>query len=30
MTPSLGVNVFTAPEKPIVGYRRRPFGPPMA
>jgi glyoxylase-like metal-dependent hydrolase (beta-lactamase superfamily II) len=30
MTSLLGVNVFTAPEKPIVGERRRPFGPPMA
>ena len=30
MTGSLGVNVFTAPEKPIVGERRRPFGPPLA
>jgi glyoxylase-like metal-dependent hydrolase (beta-lactamase superfamily II) len=30
MTGSLGVNVFTAPEKPIVGDRRRPLGPPMA
>lgn len=30
MTSSLGVNVFTAPEKPVVGDRRRPFGPPLA
>ena len=30
MTPPLGVNVFTAPEKAIVGERPRPFGPPMA
>jgi glyoxylase-like metal-dependent hydrolase (beta-lactamase superfamily II) len=30
MTTSLGVNVFTAPEKTIVGERPRPFGPPMA
>jgi glyoxylase-like metal-dependent hydrolase (beta-lactamase superfamily II) len=30
MTNSLGVNVFTAPEKAIVGERPRPFGPPMA
>jgi glyoxylase-like metal-dependent hydrolase (beta-lactamase superfamily II) len=30
MTSPLGVNVFTAPEKPIVADRRKPFGPPMA
>jgi glyoxylase-like metal-dependent hydrolase (beta-lactamase superfamily II) len=30
MTGSLGVNVFTAPEKTVVGERPRPFGPPMA
>jgi glyoxylase-like metal-dependent hydrolase (beta-lactamase superfamily II) len=30
MTTSLGVNVFTAPEKAVVGERPRPFGPPMA
>jgi glyoxylase-like metal-dependent hydrolase (beta-lactamase superfamily II) len=30
MTPPLSVNVFTAPEKPLVGERPRPFGPPMA
>jgi glyoxylase-like metal-dependent hydrolase (beta-lactamase superfamily II) len=30
MTTPLGVNVFTAPEKAIVGERPRPFGPPMA
>jgi glyoxylase-like metal-dependent hydrolase (beta-lactamase superfamily II) len=30
MTSPLGVNVFTAPEKAIVGERPRPFGPPMA
>jgi glyoxylase-like metal-dependent hydrolase (beta-lactamase superfamily II) len=27
---SLSVNVFTAPEKAVVGERPRPFGPPMA
>jgi glyoxylase-like metal-dependent hydrolase (beta-lactamase superfamily II) len=26
----LGVNVFTAPEKAVVGERPRPFGPPLA
>jgi glyoxylase-like metal-dependent hydrolase (beta-lactamase superfamily II) len=30
MTPPLSVNVFTAPEKPMVGERPRPLGPPMA
>jgi hypothetical protein len=30
MTPSLNVNVFTAPEKTYVGERSRPFGPPLA
>jgi glyoxylase-like metal-dependent hydrolase (beta-lactamase superfamily II) len=30
VTGALGVTVFTAPEKPIVGDRRRPFGPPLA
>jgi glyoxylase-like metal-dependent hydrolase (beta-lactamase superfamily II) len=30
MTASLNVNVFTAPEKAVVGERPRPFGPPMA
>jgi glyoxylase-like metal-dependent hydrolase (beta-lactamase superfamily II) len=30
MTPPLSVNVFTAPEKAVVGERPRPFGPPMA
>jgi glyoxylase-like metal-dependent hydrolase (beta-lactamase superfamily II) len=30
MTPALSVNIFTAPEKAIVGERPRPFGPPMA
>jgi glyoxylase-like metal-dependent hydrolase (beta-lactamase superfamily II) len=30
MTPPLSVNVFTAPEKPVVGERPRPFGPPLA
>ena len=30
MTTSLGVNVFTAPEKTIVGERPKPFGPTMA
>ena len=29
MTPPLSVNVFTAPEKPAVGERPRPFGPPF-
>jgi glyoxylase-like metal-dependent hydrolase (beta-lactamase superfamily II) len=28
--PPLGVNVFTAPEKAVVGERPRPFGPPLA
>jgi hypothetical protein len=26
----LNVNVFTAPEKAIIGERPRPWGPPMA
>ncbi len=30
MSPPLSVNVFTAPEKPMVGERVRPFGPPPA
>jgi glyoxylase-like metal-dependent hydrolase (beta-lactamase superfamily II) len=30
MTSTLNVNVFTAPEKAIVGERPRPWGPPMA
>src|SRR3954465_12463022 len=30
MTTQLGVNVFTAPEKAVVGERPRPIGPPMA
>ncbi|MGW7244035.1 MBL fold metallo-hydrolase [Streptomyces sp. NPDC054804] len=30
MTSTLSVNVFTAPEKAVVGERPRPFGPPMA
>ena len=30
MTPTLNVNVFTAPEKALVGERPYPFGPPMA
>ncbi len=30
MAPPLSVNVFTAPEKPVVGERPRPFGPPLA
>jgi glyoxylase-like metal-dependent hydrolase (beta-lactamase superfamily II) len=30
MTSTLSVNVFTAPEKGVVGERPRPFGPPMA
>jgi glyoxylase-like metal-dependent hydrolase (beta-lactamase superfamily II) len=30
MTPQLGVNVFTAPEKAVVGERPLPIGPPMA
>ena len=30
MAPLLSVNVFTAPEKPVVGERPRPFGPPLA
>jgi glyoxylase-like metal-dependent hydrolase (beta-lactamase superfamily II) len=30
MTAPLSVNVFTAPEKAVVGERPRPFGPPMA
>jgi glyoxylase-like metal-dependent hydrolase (beta-lactamase superfamily II) len=30
MTSPLSFNVLTAPEKPLVGDRPRPFGPPMA
>src|SRR3954447_11666428 len=30
MTAPLGVNVFTAPEKAVVGERPIPIGPPMA
>jgi glyoxylase-like metal-dependent hydrolase (beta-lactamase superfamily II) len=30
MTHALSVNVFTAPEKAVVGERPRPFGPPLA
>jgi len=30
MTAQLSVNVFTVPEKAVVGDRPRPFGPPMA
>lgn len=30
MASTLNVNVFTAPEKTVVGERPRPFGPPMA
>ena len=30
MTSALNVNVFTAPEKAIVGERPRPWGPQMA
>ena len=30
MASALSVNVFTAPEKPMVGERSRPFGPPSA
>ncbi|HXO07523.1 MAG TPA: MBL fold metallo-hydrolase [Solirubrobacteraceae bacterium] len=30
MTAPLNVNVFTVPEKAVVGERPRPFGPPMA
>jgi glyoxylase-like metal-dependent hydrolase (beta-lactamase superfamily II) len=30
MTSQLGFNVFTAPEKAVVGERSRPIGPPMA
>ena len=30
MTPPLSINVFTAPEKALVGERPRPFGPPLA
>jgi glyoxylase-like metal-dependent hydrolase (beta-lactamase superfamily II) len=30
MTAPLNVNVFTVPEKAVVGERARPFGPPMA
>lgn len=29
MSEPLNVNVFTAPEKPVVGERPRPFGPPL-
>ena len=29
-SPPLGVNVFTAPEKAVVGERPGPFGPPLA
>jgi glyoxylase-like metal-dependent hydrolase (beta-lactamase superfamily II) len=29
MSEPLHVNVFTAPEKPVVGERPRPFGPPL-
>ena len=30
MSHPLSVNVFTAPEKTVIGERPRPFGPPMA
>jgi glyoxylase-like metal-dependent hydrolase (beta-lactamase superfamily II) len=30
MTPPLNINVFTAPEKALVGERPLPFGPPLA
>jgi hypothetical protein len=30
MSPALNINVFTAPEKPMVADRVRPFGPPPA
>jgi glyoxylase-like metal-dependent hydrolase (beta-lactamase superfamily II) len=30
MGTPLAFNVFTAPEKPVVGERPRPFGPPLA
>jgi glyoxylase-like metal-dependent hydrolase (beta-lactamase superfamily II) len=30
MASTLNVNVFTAPEKAIIGERPRPWGPPMA
>jgi glyoxylase-like metal-dependent hydrolase (beta-lactamase superfamily II) len=30
MSPALNINVFTAPEKPMVAERVRPFGPPPA
>jgi hypothetical protein len=30
MSPSLNINVFTAPEKEMVAERVRPFGPPPA
>jgi glyoxylase-like metal-dependent hydrolase (beta-lactamase superfamily II) len=30
MSSALNVNVFTAPEKPMVAERVRPFGPPPA
>jgi len=30
MSPALNINVFTAPEKAMVGERARPFGPPPA
>ncbi len=30
ISANLSVNVFTAPEKPVVGQRPPPFGPPLA
>jgi glyoxylase-like metal-dependent hydrolase (beta-lactamase superfamily II) len=30
MSSALNVNIFTAPEKAMVGERVRPFGPPRA
>jgi len=30
MTPPLNINVFTSPEKALVGERPLPFGPPLA
>src|SRR6185503_7834108 len=30
MSPLLNFNVFTAPEKAVIGEPPRPFGPPMA
>ena len=30
MSAALNINVFTAPEKPMVAERVRPFGPPPA